>query len=94
VADGQFPFMASIRNSGVHACNGALLSTRWVIFAAHCTRFLATGSTSIVVGSARLAGGTSYGVQRIVNHFDFTPTIMDDDISMLETSSTVTFSLI
>lgn len=90
---GQFPFMASIRGSGTHACGGALVSARWVISAAHCTRTLSPGVTVIVVGSiSRTTGGTSYGVSRIVNHFDFDARDMEDDISLLETASAVVFS--
>lgn len=91
-ADGQFPFMASIRSGGNHVCGGALVSNRWVVSAAHCTRSLAAGNTQIAVGSVSRTAGTVYGVSRIANHFDFDITDMEDDISMLETSTAVVFT--
>jgi secreted trypsin-like serine protease len=84
--------MASIRSNGVHACGGALVSNRWVVSAAHCTRVLSAPATTIALGSVTRTAGTAYAVSRIANHFDFDPTDMEDDISMLETATAVVFT--
>jgi trypsin len=84
--------MASIRSGGNHVCGGALVSNRWVVSAAHCTRSLSAPTTQIAVGSVSRTAGTVYGVSRIANHFDFDITDMEDDISMLETSAVVVFT--
>lgn len=61
--------------------------------AAHCTRTLAAGSTTVLVGSvSRLTGGTSYGISRIVNHVAFDARLLENDISLLETASQVLFT--
>lgn len=91
-ADNQFPFMASIRSNGAHTCGGALVSNRWVVSAAHCTRTLSAVTTTIAVGSVSRTAGTVYGVSRIANHFDFDLSDFEDDISMLETATVVVFT--
>uniref|UniRef100_A0A8C5L3R9 Serine protease 22 n=1 Tax=Jaculus jaculus TaxID=51337 RepID=A0A8C5L3R9_JACJA len=34
--DGQWPWVVSIRKNGTHHCAGSLLTSRWVVTAAHC----------------------------------------------------------
>lgn len=34
--DGQYPYLVSIRNRGVHDCGGAIIDEYWILTAAHC----------------------------------------------------------
>lgn len=37
-ADGQAPFQCSIHERGKHVCGCAILSSQWIVTAAHCFR--------------------------------------------------------
>lgn len=66
--EGQFPYLVSLRTSwNMHFCGGAILNTRWILSAAHCTVFLEI--PEIVAGSIKASeGGEHYAIGRIINH--------------------------
>eukprot|EP00918_Siedleckia_nematoides_P097802 GHVU01214235.1.p1 GENE.GHVU01214235.1~~GHVU01214235.1.p1 ORF type:complete len:242 (-),score=7.13 GHVU01214235.1:292-1017(-) len=93
----EFPWQVSLRTSG-HFCGGQVINTRWVISAAHCTIGQSPGSITVVLGAhSRNTPDTSTfrtdrAVARIVNHGSYNANNMRNDISLLELSSTVSFS--
>ncbi|UUZ58048.1 S1 family peptidase [Nocardioides sp. B-3] len=80
--DGEFPFMASIRDKGSsgsdgHFCGGSVVAKRWVLTAAHC--MVDTNPQDIRVGVGRtniddLSTGQTLSVDRIVVHPDYEET--------------------
>jgi secreted trypsin-like serine protease len=91
---GQFRYMASLRTSGnTHFCGGTLVSNRWVVSAAHCTRGRNAADTRIVLGAVhRTFDGETYRVNRIVNHPSFVSSTLANDIALLETATVVSFN--
>lgn len=104
---GQFPYQVSLRlrrqvlhpslNVNVtvysHYCGGSILSERWAITAAHCTRGERTKDTVIVAGAHHINNdGIRYPVAEIVSHPDFSSNL-ENDISLLRTKWAFQFNI-
>lgn len=91
---GQFPHQASLRTAAnSHFCGGFIESNRWVISAAHCTYNRTISNTRIVVGTISLtSGGTTYTIQKILNHPSYSINTVANDISLVKTAAAITFN--
>nr|ACR15973.2 serine protease 35 [Mamestra configurata] len=95
---GQFPYQAGLIidfNNRQGACGGSLLNARRVLTAAHCWndgqnqawRF------TVVLGSIRLfSGGTRVASSNVDMHANWTPSLIRNDIAMINLPSNVGFS--
>jgi trypsin len=84
----DWKFIVELRRGG-HYCGGSLVNANWVVSAAHCTQAGASVYT-VVAGEYNLNQneGTeqSRTVSRIVNHPQYNPSTIANDISLMRVS--------
>lgn len=92
---GQFPYIVSLRHpqSNQHFCGGTILSDVWIVTAARCTTYVNSQLDKIiaVVGAYYLTDGVVHRPDRIVNHPQFSPHILTDDIALIHTATKIVF---
>ncbi|GEM_PF-1127044 len=95
---GEYPWMALLVDADepdiyyAHLCGAALISSKWVVTAAHCVkdewtgRNISTSDIEVVLGIHDLKNDTGerVGVRRIIPHPDYDSWTMDSDIALVE----------
>lgn len=94
---GQFPHQVSLRRklTKQHFCGASILSERFILTAAHCSRGLygIPANVIAVVGAWDIKNdGKAFGIKRIVSHPSFNLDELVNDIAMLITEHEIPFS--
>lgn len=94
---GQFPYQAAIRTkqNNTHHCGAAILNSRFLLTAAHCTKFdyAKPDYVIIVVGALhRSNDGIKMDVDKITPHKEFNPWTLKNDIAMIRTAKDIKFN--
>ncbi|NXD23584.1 ACRO protein, partial [Spelaeornis formosus] len=95
---GAWPWLVSIQDSSTggtgHLCGGSLISTQWVLTAAHCFADSRNISTMrLLIGVTQLTepgpGAEVRLIKRLLVHEEYSPTDQRNDIALLELNEPV-----
>ncbi|CAG9796393.1 unnamed protein product [Diatraea saccharalis] len=92
----QYPEIVALLFSNTNSghrqlCAGTIISSRSVLTVAHCTSGYAPGNWRIRAGSVNAnSGGIVFDSLYIINHSQYNPATMENDISIIRTSITFT----
>ncbi|KAL2807830.1 trypsin-like cysteine/serine peptidase domain-containing protein [Aspergillus granulosus] len=88
----EYPYQIQLLSNGRLICGGSIISTQYVVTAAHCTDGASASSLSIRAGSSSSSGGgTVVDVSSIAQHPSYDSATTDNDISILTLAGELTF---
>lgn len=83
----SFPYQVSLRHFGLHACGGSIISSNYVLTAAHCVEGFKFFYRIQAGSSHKLIGGTLHNVKRIIQHSGYLMTkqgVPVNDIALIQ----------
>ncbi|KAK1903050.1 Transmembrane protease serine 3 [Dissostichus eleginoides] len=92
---GQFPWQVSLHFVSEHLCGGSIITSRWVLTAAHCVYGFADPSMwAVHVGLTEqpVHGAQSLSVEQIIYHARYRPKGLDYDIALMKLATPLDFN--
>ncbi|KAG7266410.1 hypothetical protein CRUP_027143 [Coryphaenoides rupestris] len=98
---GRWPWQVSLYYSNRHTCGGSIITSQWVVTAAHCVHNYRLPQVSswmvyagvVTRGAAKMAAQhAGYGVEKIIYSRDYNHRSHDSDIALMKLSTPLNFS--
>ncbi|XP_063602625.1 transmembrane protease serine 2-like [Penaeus indicus] len=93
----EYPWMVSLVNGNgyYHFCGGSIISSQWVVTAAHCAAIMST-SDYVLVGDHNLYSSSDANSQwmqiaEIVSHPSYDSNTLDNDIALIRLTTEIQF---
>ncbi|TWW80273.1 Transmembrane protease serine 3 [Takifugu flavidus] len=93
---GQFPWQVSLHFSAEHLCGGSIVTSRWIVTAAHCVYGFsdpAMWAVHVGVTEQPVHGAQSVAVERIIYHSKYRPKGLDYDVALMKLSTPLQFNV-
>lgn len=88
----EFPYIASLQRYGMHTCGCNIISSNFLLTAAHCTYGASASMFTVRLGTSfQSSGGEMIYVKSIMQHKQFDYRSVDFDYSILELVSPIEF---
>jgi secreted trypsin-like serine protease len=93
---GEYPWQAQLGVPGYdHYCGGSIIDREWILTAAHCVEGLTAADLTVKLGLHRRSAPDgnlqTRRVRRIVQHPDYSPSTLQNDVALLELTAPVTY---
>ncbi|XP_053999578.1 chymotrypsin-1-like [Hylaeus anthracinus] len=90
---GKFPYQVSLRLNGRHFCGGSIISSRYILTAAHCVKAVTSIKSITVHAGTNLVSesGDAYAVESGLAHPSYNARSIANDIALLRVSKPIAF---
>uniref|UniRef100_A0AAV2LFL2 Peptidase S1 domain-containing protein n=1 Tax=Knipowitschia caucasica TaxID=637954 RepID=A0AAV2LFL2_KNICA len=93
---GSWPWQVSVHLNGAHICGATVISTDWVLTAAHCILSPSASAYTLYFGKQTQSGSNPHEetrpVSQIIVHADYNSTTFNNDIALMKLSSSISYS--
>ncbi|XP_064158527.1 transmembrane protease serine 5 [Anguilla rostrata] len=97
---GRWPWQVSLYYSNRHTCGGSIITSQWIVTAAHCVHNYRLPQVSswmvyagmVTRGSAKLAQHTGYAVDKIIYNKNYNHRSHDNDIALMKLRTPLNFT--
>uniref|UniRef100_A0A671M6Y2 Transmembrane serine protease 3a n=1 Tax=Sinocyclocheilus anshuiensis TaxID=1608454 RepID=A0A671M6Y2_9TELE len=92
--EGQFPWQVSLHFQNEHLCGGSIISSRWILTAAHCVygfAFPVLWNVYVGLTDQPVNAVQSLAVEKIIYHSRYRPKGLDHDIALMKLVQPLSF---